>query len=331
MRDLRTLPKTDLHLHFQGAVRVATLRDLAAKHSCELPPGLDGDRYSWNDFIDFLRQYGMVSGAVRDADDYERVAVEICEDLAAQGVHYGEVTLTVVGDAMRSGDWFSSTSAALDGFEEGFDRFGVRCALVLDHVRGFPLEYAERLLEVAVRYRDRGVVALGLGGPEAQSGEPVASVFRKAIDEGLHSVPHAGEAMGPASIREALDLLGAERLGHGFRVLEDADLTSEVRERQIPLEVCPTSNVATRIVDVLHNHPLPQLIDAGLVVTLNSDDPAMFASPVLGEYEAGRTTFGLSDESLAALARAGVRASYADGGTKRQMEAGIDAWIAERP
>lgn len=321
VRDLRTLPKTDLHLHFQGAVRVTTLRDLASKHGCDLPPGLDGDRYTWKDFYDFIQQYGNVCNALRDPSDYARVAVEICEDLAPQGVRYAEVTLTTRDDA--------PVSAALDGFDEGFDRFGVRCALVLDHVRGFPIEYAERLLEVAQRYRDRGVVAIGLGGPEAQSGEPVAAVFRKAIDAGLHSVPHAGEAMGPASIREALDLLGAERLGHGFRVLEDGALTDEVRERGIPLEVCPTSNVATRIVDTLDNHPLPRLIDAGLTVTLNSDDPAMFNSPVLGEYDVARNIFGMPDEALAALARAGVQASYADGGTKQAMDRDIEAWIRE--
>jgi adenosine deaminase len=321
VRDLRALPKTDLHLHFQGSVRVATLRDLTAKHGCDLPPGLDGDRYTWKDFTDFIRQYGVVCNAVREPGDYERVAVEICDDLSRQGVRYAEVTLTT-RDA-------SAVAASLDGFDEGFERFGVRCRLVLDHVRGFPVESAERVLELALAHRDRGVVAIGLGGPEAQPGAPAASVFQRALAEGLHSVPHAGEAMGPESIREALDLLGAERLGHGFRVLEDEALTAEVRERGIPLEVCPTSNVATRIIDRLEEHPLPRLIEAGVVVTLNSDDPAMFASPVLGEYEVARTIFGMPDEALAALARAGVQASYADERTKQDMERGIDAWIRE--
>src|SRR4051794_29995901 len=138
MRDLRALPKTDLHLHFQGAVRIATLRELCAKHGTELPPGLDGDSYAWNDFFDFIRQYGHVCDAVRDPDDYARVATEICEDLHVQGVRYGEVTLTIGSTGLRTGDWCSPVAAALDGFEEGFDRFGVRCTLVLDHVRGWP-------------------------------------------------------------------------------------------------------------------------------------------------------------------------------------------------
>jgi adenosine deaminase len=327
VRDLVRLPKTDLHLHFQGAVRVSTLRDLATKYGRDLPSGLAGDRYTWRDFFDFLVQYGVVAGSLQQPADYHRVALEICEDQASQGVRYAEVTLSIVGHAMAHGDWDGPVAAALDAFEEGFDRFGTTCRLVLDHPRGFPIEYAEGVLDTSITHRDRGVVGIGLGGPEAQSGAPVAAVFQRALAEGLHSLPHAGEAMGPESIREALDLLGAERLGHGFRILEDADLVEEVRERGVPLEVCPTSNVALRIVSSIDEHPLPQLIDAGLVVTLNSDDPAMFSSPVLGEYEVARRVFGVDDEGLAGLARAGVRASYADEVTKQQMESGIDEWL----
>jgi adenosine deaminase len=199
---------------------------------------------------------------------------------------------------------------------------------VLDHPRGFPIEYAQQLLATALKFRDRGVVGLGLAGPEAQSGADVAPVFRRAIDEGLHSLPHAGEAEGSESIREALHLLGAERLGHGFRVIEDDELVAEVRDRMIPLEVCPTSNVVLHNVGSYEEHPLPRLIEAGLVVTLNSDDPAMFSSPVAGEYAAARAVFGLDDRQLATLARAGVRASYADDETKSLMEDDIDEWLA---
>ncbi|MGH2759074.1 MAG: adenosine deaminase [Actinomycetota bacterium] len=331
MRDLSSLPKTDLHVHFQGSVRVSTLRELAEKRGTALPPGLDGDRYAWKDFFDFLTQYGMVTRAIEEPDYIRRVAVEICEDEAADGVRYAEVTLSVVGQTFRTGDWFGPVAAALDGFEEGFDRFGTRCRLVLDHPRGFPVAYAEQLLDVAVAYRDRGVVALGLAGPEAQSGADLGPVFRRAIDHGIHSVPHAGEAMGPESIREAIDILGAERIGHGFRIIEDADLVAEVARRAIPLEVCPTSNVVLGNVGSYEEHPLPRLIDAGLVVTLNSDDPAMFSSPVTGEYEAARRVFGLDDHRLADLARAGVRASYADDAMKQTLQREIDRWLEEDP
>jgi adenosine deaminase len=324
-----TLPKTDLHVHFQGSVRISTLRELAAIRGTELPPGLNGERYVWRDFFDFLTQYGLVTRAIEEPEYIHRVAVEICEDEAAQGVRYAEVTLSIIGQALRTGDWDGPVAAALDGFDEGFDRFGVRCRLVLDHPRGFPLPYAEQLLDVALAHRDRGVVALGLAGPEAQSGSDLGPVFRRAIDEGLHSVPHAGEAMGPDSIREAIDVLGAERIGHGFRVIEDADLMAEVADRAIPLEVCPTSNVVLGNVASYEEHPLPQLLEAGLVVTLNSDDPAMFSSPVTGEFEAARRVFGLGDEQLADLARAGVRASYADDVMKQSLENEIDLWLKE--
>jgi adenosine deaminase len=135
--------------------------------------------------------------------------------------------------------------------------------------------------------------------------------------------------MGAESVREALHLLGAERLGHGFRVIEDDELVAEVRERMIPLEVCPTSNVVLGNVPSWDEHPLPRLIESGLVVTLNSDDPAMFASPVAGEYEAARTIFGLDDAQLADLARAGVRASYADDVMKASMARDIDYWLEQ--
>lgn len=329
MRDLTTLPKVDLHAHFQGSVRLATLRELAAQTGADLPPGLVGDRYEWRDFFDFLTQYGIVSGAVAAGNAYFRVAYEICEDYAAQGVPYAEVTLSLTGQALRTNDWDSPLIAALDGFEAGREAFGTECRIIVDHPRGFPIEYADQLLDTALRHRDRGVVALGLAGPEAQPGAPVAETFRRARAEGLHSVPHAGEATGPDSIREALDLLEPQRIGHGIRAIQDEALLTELRDLAIPLEVCPTSNVALGNVASFEDHPLLGLIAAGIVVTLNSDDPAMFHSNLLGEYDVARTTFGMTDEQLADLARAGVRASFADDTLKRVMELGIDNWLAE--
>jgi adenosine deaminase len=329
VRDLTTLPKVDLHAHFQGSVRIATLREFAALHGTTLPAGLVGDRYEWRDFFDFLTQYGTVSSALADTNSYFRVAYEICEDYAAQGVPYAEVTLSLTGQSLRTNDWDGPMSAALDGFEAGRETFGTECRVIVDHPRGFPIEYATKLLEVAARHRDRGVVALGLAGPEAQSGAPVAEVFRRARSVGLHSVPHAGEATGADSIREALDLLEAERIGHGIKAIEDEVLLDELRDRGIPLEVCPTSNVVLGNVPSFEEHPLLKLIAAGVVVTLNSDDPAMFHSNLLAEYEVARSAFGMSDEQLAGLARAGVRASFADDTLKQVMETGIDYWLAE--
>jgi adenosine deaminase len=184
-------------------------------------------------------------------------------------------------------------------------------------------------MRVAVVHRDAGVFGVGLGGEEKHPPEPYAPIFAEARDAGLHSIPHAGETGGPASIRGALDALGAERIGHGIRVVEDLDLVAELRERQIPLEVCPTSNVMTKVVPSMELHPLPRLLEAGLLVTLNSDDPSMFTSPLAGEYRACRSVFGMNDEALAAISRAGVVASFADEVTKRELAEAIDAWLAE--
>lgn len=312
-------------------MRPSTVLELAEANGVEPPPGLTDDGYGpYEDFADFIARYIRTCACIRTADDLHRIARELSEDAAAEGVRYAEVTFTPLGHAI-DGDWHTPVAAVLDGFAEGEERFGTRCNLVLDCVRGWEGEEAERTLEAALVHRDRGVVALGLGGYEGRPGAPFADLFGRAVAEGLHSVPHAGEAEGPHSIREALELLRAERLGHGFRVLEDPDLTDEVRERRIPLEVCPSSNVATRLVASITEHPLPRLLEAGLVVTLNSDDPAMFRSPICGEYEAARTVFGLSDTDLAALARAGVEASFADEATKRRITDEIDGWLKEDP
>jgi adenosine deaminase len=331
MRDLKALPKVDLHAHFQGSVRLDTLRDLVDQTGRDLPPSLVGDRYEWKDFFDFLTQYGVVAGAVLAANAYHRVAYEICEDYAAQGVPYAEVTLSLTGQSISNGDMDGPLTAAIEGFEAGREAFGTQCKLIVDHPRGFPIEYADRLLDAALRHRDEGVVALGLAGPEAQSGAPVAEVFKRARAEGLHSVPHAGEATTAASIREALDLLQPERIGHGIKAVEDAMLLAELRDLGIPLEVCPTSNVVLGNAASYDDHPLLALIEAGVVVTLNSDDPAMFHSNLLEEYEVARTIFGLSDQSIAVIARAGVHASFADDTLKQELDQKIDDWLGKEP
>jgi adenosine deaminase len=183
-------------------------------------------------------------------------------------------------------------------------------------------------MEVGVRHRDAGVVGIGVGGEERFGPEPYEEIFLAGIAGGLHSVPHAGENEGTASIRGAVRQLRAERIGHGIRILEDPALVAEVRERGIALDVCPTSNVKTRSVPSLEEHPLPAMLDAGLVCTLASDDPTMFGSPLAGEYEQCWSAFGFDDERLAMLARNGVRASFAADELKAELEASIDDWIA---
>jgi adenosine deaminase len=190
------------------------------------------------------------------------------------------------------------------------------------------MAHSRRAMEVAARHVGDGVIGIGLGGEEEFPPQAYADVFREGIARGLRSIPHAGETQGPASIRGAIEALGAERIGHGIRVLEDPDLVAEVRERAIGFDVCPTSNLMTRSAPSLEAHPLPAMLDAGLLCTLASDDPSMFHSFLTDEFELSRRVFGFDDRAIAALARNGVRASFAPEDLKGELDAAIGDWLA---
>jgi adenosine deaminase len=326
-RSLVELPKVDLHVHLEGSIRPATLAELAERNHVPLPSGLQDGRYTFRDFPHFIEQWVACLHCLERPEDYRRIAREFCEDEAAQGVRYAEPSFSLPEHGPRVGDWEAPLEAVLEGLAQGSAAFGVRCGVIVDVVRGLDIGLSERAAAVAVAHRDRGVVAVGLGGSERFVPELYTAIFAEASSGGLHTVAHAGESAGARSVRSALVVLGAERIGHGIRILEDAELVAEVRERRVALEVCPTSNVMTRVVPRIEAHPLPRLLEAGLAVTLGSDDPAMFASPLAGEYEVARSVFGLSDRGLADLALTGVRASFADEATKTAIEGGIEGWL----
>jgi adenosine deaminase len=327
-RDLRALPKVDLHVHLEGAMRPTTVVELAERHGVELPAGLRDGRYEFRDFRHFIDEWVAGLMCLHEADEFRRVALEFCEDQAAEGVRYAEVSFSLPDHAERFVDWDGPMVGVLDGFAEGEARFGILSRMYVDVVRGIDMELSRRAMETAARYRDRGVIGIGLGGEERFPPEPYAEIFREGLARGLHSIPHAGETHGPASIRGAIDALGAERLGHGIRILEDPSLVHELRERGIGLDVCPTSNLMTRSVTRLEAHPLGAMLDAGLRCTLASDDPSMFHSFITDEYEICRNALGFDDQRIALLARNGVRASFADDELKAEVERGIDAWLA---
>lgn len=328
VRELTRLPKVDLHVHLEGSIRASTLREIAQSSGSDVSSCLQGDRYIFRDATDFFNQYNLVRACLKTPGDFYRVAYEFCQDEAAQGVAYAEVTFTAEAHGPRLGDWDMPVMAVLEGFAAGETDFGVRCRLIFDHSRRKPVELAWRTLEVAHKHHYTGVTALGLSGPEGHPASPYVEVFRAARDAGLHSVPHAGEQSGPESIREALEYIGAERIGHGFRILEAPELLAQVSELGIPLEVCPSINVAMRFVPSIEAHPLPRLLKSGLVVTLNSDVPAM-CSRLAAEYELARRIFGLDDIALAGLARAGIDSSFADDEFKAVLRRGIDNWLDE--
>jgi adenosine deaminase len=327
-RDLLALPKVDLHVHLEGAMRATTVVELADRYGVELPEGLRDGRYEFRDFRHFIDEWLAGLACLRSAEDLRRVAIELCEDQAAQGVRYAEVSFSLPDHVSRFDDPAEALQGVLDGLAEGERSFGIRCAVYVDVVRGIDMNVSREAMRVAVRHRDAGVIGIGLGGEERFAPEPYAEIFREAKSEGLFSIPHAGETHGPESIRGAIEALGADRIGHGIRILEDPALVEQVRERGIGLDVCPTSNVMTRSAPSLAEHPLPAMLEAGLLCTLASDDPSMFHSPIAAEYEICRRVFGFDDVRLADLARNGVRASFAGDSVKQAILEEIDAWAS---
>ncbi|HEY5860984.1 MAG TPA: adenosine deaminase family protein, partial [Actinomycetota bacterium] len=222
--------------------------------------------------------------------------------------------------------------AVLDGLAAGARDFGTVVRLTPDIVRDLGTEQAQRVLDVALRFAGHGVVALNCAGSERAGIEPFGPYFRTAKEAGLGSVPHAGEWAGPQNVWDTLATFEPDRIGHGVRAIDDPELVATLADRAIPLEISPLSNVATGVYPSLAEHPFMRLRDAGVIVTLNSDDPPMFGDAWVGRvYEAARDAWGLDDGHLARIARTAVDVSFADAATKREIGAGIDAWLGSEP
>jgi adenosine deaminase len=325
VRDLRLLPKVHLHVHLESTVRWSTLADLGAANGIEIPPHLAAGDYEFGGFNDFFVQNDILRECLRRPEDFRRIALEYCEDEAAQGTRYAEVSFTAAGHGERLGDLEMPLLAVLEGLREGSRRYGIEVRVLLDHSRRRSVERAWRTLDLARKHPGE-VVAVGLAGDEAFPAKPFAEVFATARAEGVHVVHHAGEALGADSIREAI-AAGAQRLGHGVQLHDDAGLIAEVRDAGIPLEVCPTSNVSLGFFPSLEAHPLPRLYEAGLRVTLNTDIPTMIRTTLPEEYARVRDAFGFDDTVVADLARNGVAASFAPPALKTTLNDEITAWL----
>jgi adenosine deaminase len=332
MRDLARLPKAELHIHLEGSMRPATVRELADRQGRSVPAALGAQGWTrFRDNIHFIEQYTEVCDLLGELEDFRRVGYEFCQDLAAQGVVYAEVVFSPSQHAARMSDWFGPIEAVLEGLAQGERAFGVVTRLSPDIIRDLGMEQARRTVEVALKFLGGGVVAINSAGSERARPGVYADLVGAAVAAGLHSVPHAGEWAGPQNIWETLASLKPERIGHGISAVEDPVLLAHLADIGMPLEVCPTSNVATGVVASLREHPFDRLRAAGVVVTLNSDDPGMFGSWLTDEYTIAREVFGLNDDELAELARTGARSSFADEDVKAGIEAGIDAWLAAAP
>jgi aminodeoxyfutalosine deaminase len=304
-----TFPKIELHVHLEGTVRPATLLEIARRNGYPLPADTVEELaplYRFRDFEHFIEVWILTTNALRRADDFRQVVVDYAAEAAAHGAVYIEGIFSPAERVRRGVSWDEVFSGFRDGAAEARELHGVELALTPDIPRGFTLEEARETVRYAVKYELAGV---GLGGLEAQfPPEPYADVFRYAKAEGLASVPHAGEVAGPASVWGALDALGADRIRHGIRAVEDPALLRELAAREIVLDVCPISNLRTGAVRSLEEHPLPQLVEAGVLCSISTDDPAMFDTDLTRDYEAAR---GLGLDPRAAF-EAGVAGALQD-------------------
>jgi adenosine deaminase len=330
-RLISALPKVELHVHLEGAIGRGLLRALAGKHGVRLPfSPSDGTgdeaRYRLPDFDAFMRLYVAVSACLVDVEDFAAAAEDLGRAQAEQNVPYAEVTFTPMTHAARGVDRDAMLAGLAEGRTRAQEVHGVELRWVFDIVCSIP-DQAEPTLDFALRMRARdpdAVVGLGLGGPELRGAplEAYASTFARARAEGLHSLPHAGELGGPESIWAALRHLGAERIGHGIRCLEDPRLVEHLAREQIPLEVCPGSNVTLGVVPRLAVHPLPRLLEAGLAVTLASDDPQLFDTSLSQEYSRCAEAFAWDADTVVGIARAGVEHAFCDDGRRAELQEG---------
>jgi adenosine deaminase len=323
-RDLTALPKANLHLHLEGSARLSTIRELGQRAAIPLR-----DLRKFSSLPEFVQRYLLAVSTVRRPEDLERVCYELLIDEAAQGVRWCE---PMVVPQTYEHVWGASLDDVWAVMQRGFDRAaaetGIAWGVIVGHLRTQPVELAERMAAWAAAHAGQGVVGFGIAGDEQLVGPAVFTrAFAMAAEAGLLVVPHAGETVGAASVRGALDV-GADRVAHGVRAVEDPALLRRLADDGIACDVCVSSNVRLSVVSDVGAHPLPALLDAGVRVTLGSDDPLFFDSPLAGEYAVVRRAFGLSDDELADIARVAAQVSGAPLDVKEQIDADIDAWLA---
>jgi adenosine deaminase len=335
VRDLAGLPKAHLHLHLAGAMRPATLVELAAEQGRRLPAelldpaGARLDVTARRGWSRFQRLYDAARDVVAGPDQVRRLVREIAQDEAAAGSGWVEVQVDPSSYAARLGGLQGAVEVVLDAMASASRDTGVGMALVVAANRTRHPGDAETLARVARRFAGRGVVGFGLSNDETKGRpEEFAKAFRIAKDAGLLSVPHAGELRGTRSVRGAVEALAADRLGHGVRSVEDPETVRLLAERQVVLEVCPASNVALGVAGAVELVPVRELKAAGVRVALGADDPLLFRSGLLEQYAAVRAQQGLDDAALAGLAADAVRGSAAPAEVQARLLAGIDTWLA---
>jgi len=322
-RSLSALPKAHLHVHLEGAMRPATLDELCRSQSTPVPIIAS----SYGTFADFQSLYVTARGAIRSVDDLVRLVGEVVEDAAADGAVWIEPAVHLPGHRTLGTDDFILETLVEAG-RDASEATGVGVGWMVSVDRTLSPALAVEQAAVAARNAGNGVVAIGLANNEAAGApELFGPAFALAREVGIISAPHAGEHGGPDSVRGALDALGADRVQHGVRAVEDAELVRRLADEQVCLDVCPTSNVSLSVVPALHAHPLPELLEAGVPCSINADDPLLFGVGLLDEYVVCREHLGLDDTALAACALSSVEHSGAPAEVKDRARGAIDDWL----
>jgi adenosine deaminase len=307
------MPKVELHLHLEGTITPASLIEIAERNQVEIPARDEAgvaQLFNYRSFHEFLSVFMALARALKYGRDFEQIAYDLGSYLHAQRVHYAEIMISPAQYHRRGIDLNEVIQGAAAGLERARRDYGVRTQLALDFGRQFGVELAWEILEIAIKNRPYGLAAWSIGGDELFPPEPFAEVFAHARRAGLHTMAHAGEVVGPSSVWGAVDALGAERLGHGIRSVDDPLLIHHLRERQVVLDVCPTSNVRTGAVPSVETHPLRQLFDAGVRISINSDDPIFFQTTMIDEYRLAAQSFGFSAAELGQVMVDSARATF---------------------
>ena len=326
------LPKAELHVHHVGSASPRIVSELAARHpDAGVPNDLEGlkEFFTFRDFAHFIDVYLAVVDLIRTPEDIRLLTYEVAREMAeGQHLRYAELTCTPYTSVVRGIAIEAYTEAIEDARIAAERDFGLVLRWIYDIPGESGIPAADATLEYALEHRTDALVGFGLGGPEI--GVPRAQFqphFDSARAAGLHSVPHAGETTGPETVWDAVRLLGAERIGHGCSAARDPELLAHLAETGVVLEVCPTSNLATRAVDRIEDHPLRAFVDAGVTVTINSDDPPMFSTTLNHDYEVAADLLDLDEGGVADLARAAVDASFAPDDVKARIGAEIEAYV----
>jgi aminodeoxyfutalosine deaminase len=314
---IAALPKSELHLHLEGSIAPATVAALTARHGLRITEEEVRERYAYRDFSGFIEAFKWVTSFLREPQDYALITGDLAEHLLTQNVVYAEITLSV-GVMLLRKQRPEANFAAILRAAEPFAKRGLRLKWIFDAVRQFGATEAMRVVNAARGCASKEIVAFGIGGDELSSPTiEFRAVYDQAGTLGLHRVMHAGEIGGPEKIREAVELLGAERIGHGIAAIHDPALMDLLADRRIPLEICPTSNLKTGALDrqlrrnntTIADHPLPQLLRHGIPIVLSTDDPAMFHTTLLEEYRAAHAMH-LSANELAQLVANGEHFAF---------------------